>query len=94
MNITTRNDKFSTLIVKVDCSNSTAVSEVYIRLHLDKTSFVTVKYRSGDEWDYFVPTPALVAGLGEKSVGRFVATVIKPNATYSNCVVRREAVGV
>lgn len=72
----------------LDCENSTAVSCVAIMPVFDEgdNAFVSVKFRSGDEWGYFVPTSIILIGLGEQSVGRFVATVVKPNATFATLI--------
>lgn len=96
MNITTTNTAKSTehAYFYLDCSNSTAVSEATIMFSLNGESFVSVTYRSGDWWGYYVPNPALLAGFDERSVGRFVALFVKPNATQSCLLARhKETVG-
>lgn len=82
----------------VDCENSTAVSKVVVSPFTGvrgEEAFVHVIFRSGAEWAYFVPNMVVLVGLGEHSVGRFVASVVKPNATYATEINReQEAVGV
>jgi hypothetical protein len=76
----------------VDCEGSTAVSSVWVTPNHDKdTAIVLVTYRSGDSWGYIMPLAVALVGLGEKSVGRFVASFVKPNATFAH---KHEAVGV
>lgn len=77
----------------VDCDSSTAVSDVTIHPNLDDNSFVRVTYKSGDKWGYMIPTSVLLLGLSEQSVGRFVATFVKPNAEFP-CHLNKEAVSV
>lgn len=97
MNITTIPRTDRTALLVVDCEDSTAVSKVIVSpfaTSRDET-FVHVVYRSGAEWGYFVPNIVALIGLGERSVGRFVASVVKPNATYAlHLNKEREAVGV
>ena len=98
MNITTipKTDKDPTALLVVNCEDSTAVSKVVVTVRTEfGEAFVHVAYRSGAEWGYFVPNSVVLVGLGERSVGRFVASVIKPNATYAvHLNKEREAVGV
>lgn len=85
MRITTHDSGIpDNIFLMVDCDDSTAVSRLTLSIDIRSLeSYACVTYRSGDEWGYFVPTRALLAGLGESSVGRFVATVVKPNATHA-----------
>lgn len=96
MNITTIPHTDQTAMLVVNCEDSTAVSKVVVTVRTGfGEAFVRVVYRSGADWGYFVPNIAVLVGLGEKSVGRFVASVIKPNATYAvHLNKEREAVGV
>jgi predicted cupin superfamily sugar epimerase len=71
--------------INTECSESTAVKELFIIVKGDDDEvFVGVTYRSGDKWRYFVPASIILANLGMESVGRFVATVVKPNATFAD----------
>lgn len=86
MNITTIPRTDRTALLVVDCEDSTAVSKVVVSPFATSAgdeTFVHVVYRSGAEWGYFVPNIVALVGLGERSVGRFVASVVKPNATYA-----------
>ena len=69
--------------ILINCEDSTAVSKVYIVVDDEAEAFVGVTFKSGAHWGYSVPANVILANLGEKSVGRFVASVIKPNATYA-----------
>lgn len=69
--------------ILVNCKGSTAVSDVHMIVDDGADVYVSVVFKSGDEWGYFVPANVILANLSEESVGRFVASVVKPNATYA-----------
>ena len=86
MKITTR--KYSVpankTVLDVDCEHSSAVQRVVLYITPDEDDMTAlVTYRSGSSWFYHLPLTVGLLGLSEASVGRFVATVLKTNATSS-----------
>jgi hypothetical protein len=73
----------SNTYIDINCKHSTAVSDVTVIVDDSDNVHVLVDFKSGDSWGYIVPAHVILANLGEESVGRFVASVIKPNATYA-----------
>ena len=69
--------------ININCKYSTAVSDVTMIVDDSDSVHVSVGFKSGDRWGYSVPANVILANLSEESVGRFVASVVKPNATYS-----------
>lgn len=67
----------------IDCSDSSAVKDAWFTVD-GEVAWFQVTYTSGAHWAYKVPVGVdLLAGLGMESVGRFVNSVLKPNAIDS-----------
>lgn len=71
--------------MKVDCEDSTAIAEfTFIPNLASEQVWLQVQYRSGGTYNYFVPFGIFYSNLHIASVGKFVATVVKAHATYTD----------
>ena len=69
----------------VDCEGSTAIAEFTFSPNVVSDQvWVRVQYRSGGTYNYFVPFGIFYSNLHIASVGKFVATVVKAHATFTD----------
>lgn len=83
MEITTHTLSDNSPVLIINCENSSALESLCVIAHEGDDAMVVAQFQAGVRWAYTVPMAKLVAGLGEKSVGRFVNVYVKPHATWA-----------